>query len=54
MKTIYEWTGEYRPPKKGEWFLTPTSSQPKQAEINYATAKHWILSPRQKEATKDE
>lgn len=22
MKTIYEWTGEYRPPKKGETFLT--------------------------------
>ena len=21
MKTIYLWTGEYRPPKKGEWFL---------------------------------
>ncbi len=50
MKTIYEWTGEYRPPKKGEWYLH--GGKPCQAIEDWALPR-WILSPRQEEA-KDE
>ncbi len=46
MKTIYEWTGEYRPPKKGEWFASKITNKPTKAEINF-TVEFWILRPRQ-------
>lgn len=53
--TIYEWTGEYRPPKKGEWFLGRFGGF--ESSLRHATydmsEERFILSPRQEEA-KDE
>lgn len=55
MKTIYEWTGEFRPPKKGEWYLYFDLGIPDQALGDFhEDDKEFILSPRQEEATKDE
>lgn len=54
MKTIYEWTGEFREPQKGEYYLDDADdAKPTKAYGNEGW-KYWILSPRQKEATKDE
>lgn len=53
MKTIYDWTGEYRRPKKGEYFLT-AGARIEQAASNHLKNEYLILSPRQEEATKDE
>ena len=54
--TVYDWTGEFRCPKKGEWFLN-YHNQPQEKKVRKgegAIPNYWILSPRQKGATKDE
>lgn len=41
----FEWTGEFRPPKLGEWYISKMAEQPIQAgEIDEGLAKpRWIL-----------
>lgn len=50
MKTIYKWTGEYRPPKKGEWYLNIMVAHSTRGVIFYPLEAaydcddcHWIL-----------
>ena len=40
-KIRYEWTGVFRPPKKGEWYLY--NGQPEQARCDYNQACYFIL-----------
>ena len=44
MSIIYRWTGEYRPPKKGEWFLeiNPGLVHPMKAMVD-EKVECWIL-----------
>ena len=52
MKVVYEQTGEYRPPKKGEWFLGIRQT-PLEAEYDFPNDSCWILCRREIEEGED-
>lgn len=46
----YEWAGEFRYPRKGEWFIDPDDHGPSEAQFDFRAGKHHIVRVKAEQA----